>query len=444
VINGILGKFVSKYIGGDKSRLNYAAGAFWLFVEKGIKFLAELLVGFYLARHLGAEKFGLLNFAVSYVILFQGISTLGFNEILVRELMHYQNQRSAILSTALLLRFAASFFFIFCIQLFAIPFDMPSRVLVFIISLSIFFRSFEIFTPYFQSVVKAEQVAFVQIAITVIGSALKILFIRLGSDLTYFAWVYTAEWLLLGAGLYTIYRINRNDWKWTFRKNWSMRLLKNSWYLMLSAAAVNLYMRLDQVMIRQMVDDSANGFYSAAVRLSEIWYILPTILCAILFPAILNARKKDTALYNVRMEQLNAFLFWLALIISVTLAPFSDELIVLLYGAEYAPAGIVLKYHIWSSIFVFFGVSSGYWLIAEKFEKVSLYRTLAGLSINLVLNFLLIPRYGIVGAAVATLIGQITASVICMLLIKRTRGIIFIQAKSIFYPFKQLYRIFGQ
>lgn len=213
---------------------------------------------------------------------------------------------------------------------------------------------------------------------------------------------------------------------------------------MLSAAAVNLYMRLDQVMIRQMVDDSANGFYSAAVRLSEIWYILPTILCAILFPAILNARKKDTVLYNLRMEQLNAFLFWLALIISVIIAPFSDELIVLLYGVEYAPAGIVLKYHIWSSIFVFFGVSSGYWLIAEKFEKVSLYRTLAGLSINLGLNFLFIPAYGIVGAAVATLLVQVTASIVCMLLIKRTRPIIIIQVKSIFYPFKQLYRIFGQ
>ena len=405
-------------------------------MDKGVKFLAELLVGFYLARYLGAEQFGLFNFAVSFVILFQGLSTLGLNEILVRELMSHHQHQGSILSTALFLRILTALILIILSQIFAISFDYHVRFIILIISISLLFRSFEVFTPFFQSIIKAEWVAFIQIIVTVIGAGAKILGVFLNADLIWFAWIYSMEWLILGFGLFVTYLRTNRHWSWTFEKAWSSKLIRSAWYLMLSAAAVNLYMRLDQVMIRQMLSDTANGHYSAAVRLSEIWYICPTILCAILFPAILNARSSDRKKYDQRLKYLNSFLFWTALALAAIVSPFSNTLIVWLYGAEYLPGGVILSYHIWTAIFVFFGVSSGYWLIAEKLEKISLYRTVAGLAINLVLNFILIPMLGTIGAAIATLAGQMMASIILMLLLQETRPIIKIQFASIILPFQ--------
>ena len=417
-------------------RRNYLSGAFWLFADKGIKFLAELLVGFYLARYLGSEQFGALNFAISFVILFQGISTLGLNEVLVRELVQHNPTNSAILSTAFLMRMVFSLFLILVIQFFARTLAPDAYLLISVISISLFFRSFEIITPYFQSIVKSEWVAFAQIAVTIVGTTLKIIAIALHANLIWFSMIYSFEWIILAAGLLIIY-LKRKNWTWQYDKKWSLKLLSSSWYLMLSAAAVNVYMRIDQVMIKQMIGDSSNGHYAAAVRLSEIWYIIPSILCAVFFPAIINAKQKSSAIYRSRLLSINAFLFWLALGVSLMITPFSDLLIGWLYGPEYKAAGEILKIHIWTSIFVFMGVSSGYWLIAEGYERFSLFRTIAGLVINVGLNFILIPRYGAVGAAISGLCGQAMASFISMLLRPMTRSIIFIQLQSIIYPIQQ-------
>ena len=437
MIQQAINKISSVTLGHNGELSGYVLGAFWLFADKGIKFLAELLVGFYLARYLGAEQFGLLNFAISYVILFQGISTLGLNEILVSELMHHPHQQTPILSTAILMRLVASLIIILIIQLVAIPLDFDVRALILIISLSLLFRSFEVFTPYFQSIVRGEWVAYIQIGVTLIGSLLKILCVVFNADLIWFAWIYSTEWLILSIGLLLIY-LRSKKWSWKFESTWFLTLLRRSWYLMLSATAVSMYMRLDQIMIRQIMNDTANGHYAAAVRLSEIWYIIPTILCAILFPAILNARRNDPQLYVKRLKILNGFLFWLALIVSVVVAPLSDVLIGWLYGAEYSPAAGILKYHIWSSLFVFMGVCSGYWLIAEGLEKVSLYRTLAGLIINMGLNFLMIPRYGAIGAAISGFCGQVMAAFLSMLILPITRPIIWIQLESVIFPIKHI------
>jgi len=417
-------------------RQDYLSGAFWLFADKGLKVLAELLVGFYLARYLGSEQFGVLNFAISLVMLFQGLSTLGLDVVLVRELVENHHAHSSILSTAFLMRVVVSLFLIIVVQFVCHALAPDAYALISIISLSLFFRSFEIITSYFQSIVKSEWVAFAQIVVTVVGTTLKIIAVALNANLIWFSMIYSFEWMILAGGLLIIY-LNKQNATLHYDKRWSFKLLRSSWYLMLSAIAVNLYMRIDQVMIRQIIGDAPNGHYAAAVRLSEIWYVIPGILCAVLFPAIINAKQNSAEIYKSRLLSLNAFLFWLALGVSLTITPFSDVLVGWLYGSEYIAAGEILRVHIWSSIFVFMGVSSGYWLVAEGHERISLYRTISGLVVNMGLNLFLIPRYGAVGAAISGLCGQAMASALSMVTVRATRSIIFIQLQSIIYPIQQ-------
>jgi O-antigen/teichoic acid export membrane protein len=426
--------YVLRVTGQQVGSVRYARNILWSFFEKFIKFLAELLIGFYIARMLGVSNFGVLNYAISFTVMFQGIASLGLSEILTRELINYSNQKSQILCTALFLRIAAAIFLVVILNLIS-WFELPQvRLMIFIVSLSLVFRSFESLIFYFQSIVKSEKVSRIQITCTILISITKIYLISSNAAVMSFAWVYSIEWAIIGIGLLMAYLKAEPHHQWIVVWKWGKKLLLSSWTLMLSAAAVNIYMRMDQVMIRQMINDTEIGYYAAAVRLTEFWYIIPMILCGTLFPAILNARKISKELYQTRLLMLNAFLFWTSFIIALFISPWAYELITLLYDETYGPASTILAIHIWSAIFTFLGVSGSYWLMAENLQHISLLRTTIGLVVNFLFNILLIPTFGAVGAAAATLVTQILATTASLFLLASTRKLLVIQFRSIYYP----------
>lgn len=108
----------------------------------------------------------------------------------------------------------------------------------------------------------------------------------------------------------------------------------------------------------------------------------------------------------------------------------SDQIIKILYGNEFAESAKILVIHIWAGIFVFSGIASSQWFLMEKLQIYSLYRTLAGAAINIALNFILIPIYGAIGAAVATVISQGVASVFFNAINKKTRRIFLMQINA--------------
>jgi len=165
-----------------------------------------------------------------------------------------------------------------------------------------------------------------------------------------------------------------------------------------------IYMRIDQVMIKNMMSDEAVGYYSAAVRLCEAWYFIPVTLCNAIFPAIVNAKNVSEQFYNNRMQKLYDLLTWLAIGIAIPVTIFSALIIQLLFGADFAEASPVLTVYIWAGVAVFLGVASSQYLINENFTKLSFFRTSVGMVLNVVLNFIFIPMYGIIGSAIATLI----------------------------------------
>lgn len=428
------------YLKDQPWKRNYERSVLWSFTDKGIKFLAELLIGFYLAVSLGVGKFGLLNYAISFVVLFQGISTVGLTDLLTREFVNRKDEAEKIVSAALSMRLPVSIFFAVVINLIAWQEEPTVRQLIFAISLSLIFRSFEVFIYYFQSIIRAEWVAKIQIVVTFLISILKIVLITIKSDVTAFAWAYSIEWFLIAVGLLITYLKLKPMHKW--RTTWPpiKRLFIESWPLMISSIAINIYMRMDQVMLRELYGNVENGFYAAALRLTEIWYVIPTVIGSIIFPALINARP-NPQLYEQRLLRLNAFMFWLSFSIACVIAPLSKYLIVNLYNEDFLPAASILTIQIWSGIFSFMGVSGTFWLMAENLQYVSLIRTLVGLVVNITLNFLLIPKFGGIGAAFSMLITQLFATSLSLLFLKKTRPLLLIQLRSIFYPFKLLMKL---
>ena len=188
-----------------------------------------------------------------------------------------------------------------------------------------------------------------------------------------------------------------------------------------------IYMKIDQIMLGQMLGGEAVGIYSAAVSMSEVWYFLPMVVVSSVFPAILDARERDDRLYYSRLQQLYGFMVLLSVAVALPMTFIATPLVKLLFGAPYAESGAVLAIHIWASVFVFLGVAGDKWFLAENRQLLSLQRTVLGAVANIGLNLWLIPMYGTIGAAVATVVSQALASFLFDALQAVTRPMFFMK-----------------
>ena len=184
-------------------------------------------------------------------------------------------------------------------------------------------------------------------------------------------------------------------------------------------------------MLGSMIDDRTVGVYSAAVRISELWYFVPVAVVASVFPSLIRAKEVDETSFESRFAWLYDSMVWIGLGLAVITTVWSRSIVLFLYGDPYVEAAGVLAVHIWAGVFVFLGVASEKWLIARDLIHYTLLRTLLGAGVNVVLNFMLIPRYGMMGAAVATLVAQAVACYAFDLLFARTRPMWWSKTRSL-------------
>jgi PST family polysaccharide transporter len=193
-------------------------------------------------------------------------------------------------------------------------------------------------------------------------------------------------------------------------------------------------MSIDQVMLGKMIGDGGVGVYAAAVRVSEVWYFLPVAVTASAFPALIRAKHEGSAIYSRRLQHLLDSMVLVSVSIAVPMTFLSNWIIRTFFGAAFKDAGPVLSVHIWASVFVFLGVASSKWFIVENLQKLTLIRTLGGAVANVAMNLVLIPKYGALGAAWATLISQAIASVFFNAFNRETRELFRLQMKSFLIP----------
>jgi O-antigen/teichoic acid export membrane protein len=386
--------------------MKYFRNTSWLFGEKILRMIVGLFVGIWVARYLGPEQFGLFSYAQSFVGLFTAIATLGLDGIVVRELVKDETRRDELIGTAFWLKLMGAFA-VLAVLAIAVNFtsnDTNTNILVFIIASATIFQSFNVVDMYFQSKVMGKYITYANVISLLLSSIVKIILILNEAPLIAFVWMIVFDSIILATGYVYFYIRNRHSrldressfissiTNLTFKKQTALSLLKDSWPLILSGIVISIYMKIDQIMIMEMIDAEAVGQYAAAVRISEAWYFIPMVIVSSLFPAIINAKKQSEELYYARLQKLYDLMVWMAIAIALPMTFLSVWVIHLLYGEEYSQASSVLIIHIWTGVFVALGIF--------------------GAVMNIILNFIMIPKYGIQGAAVATMLSQIISGFI--------------------------------
>lgn len=425
-----------KVLRNNQGFIKYFRNSSWMFAEQGVKVVSAVFVGIYIARYLGPEQFGLLSYAIAIVAVFAAISRLGMESILVRELVVHPETKEQYIGTAFGLMLIASILGVVIIAVIIglLEDDLQTKIYIWIISVGLMLQTLLVIDYAFQAQVKAKYSSIAKSIALSLSALIKIILVVYQSDLLLIVLSYVLDHVLIAISLVIIHLIKRQpSFLFVFNTKLIKPLLRSAWPMVMSAVAIILYMRIDQIMIKNMLGSEQLGLYSAMTRIYEGWIMMPVILSASLLPAIVKMKSISQVQYEKRMTLLFSFVFWPSIVIAIITTLFSDVIIKLTFGSEYASASLVLVIIMWSSSFAALGSVTYRYLVAENMEKKIAVRTFVALVVNVGLNLILIPVYGIEGAAVATLVCIITANYLIDYFDNELKLLIGIKNQAIFF-----------
>lgn len=391
----------------------YFANTGWLFFGQLLYLLLSFFVGAWIARYLGPNNYGIVSYAVAFVGLFGFVAALGIDGVLKRELIDKPERHNELMGTgfclkllggalAFLLAVGASFFFSRGSGLI--------QALIVLLALNFFLQTPFIISNFLYAQVKAKRAIQAQLAAALISSLLKVVLILTGGGVIWLIIIYVLD--AIWQAIFLVYFYKKEKYQisaWRFQSSLAKSLWRDSWPLMLSAAASYIYLRIDQVMVGQIMGEQAVGIYAAGVKLTEVFYFIPGVICGSLFTAIVNAKKTGANVYFGRLKHLYFLLFALALLVAIPIALLAKPIITLVFGVSYLASVPVLQLYIWSSLGLFVGSGVSHQLMAENRTKAIFWLNFGAMILNVALNIFLIPRLGLAGAALASLFAYLVS-----------------------------------
>lgn len=400
------------------------SNAGWQVLDRLLRMGVGVVISVWIARALGPDDFGALNWMLALVGLFFATTTMGLNEILVRELVQRPDKAPALIGTALALQFGGALVgMAMTLGLVAVlrPGDTEAWMLALVVLPTLLMQVSDVLRYHYQALQETRFVVLVSGAAFVVVTVVRVVLLLSGAPMIAFALVTTLEMGLAGLGMVMVFAGQSKARGWglgRLRVEWgrALALLAASWPLVLTGLATLVNMKIDQVMLGQMSDDATVGIYSAAVRLSELWYFLPLVISGAAFPAIVGVYGKDEAAAGWAWRRLYASMLWLGIAAGVMASLLSGWFVPFLFGAAYAGAAPVLAVHIWAGVAVCVGLVWSKWMLLEGRQQILLVVQFGAAILNVGLNLWLIPLMGAMGAAVATLASYFVSTLVGILL----------------------------
>jgi PST family polysaccharide transporter len=419
----------------------------WSLLSQGARVGTLAVVTIALSRHFGPQRFGSLAFGLAFVRIFAVVAAFGLDRLLVRRLAENPEQAEGTLRLAFRLKLFLALASYATLLALAFLIDPRARLTVAIVALAgagLLCQPCDVFDLHFQSENRFRLSFFGRTIPILLSTGIKLAALFAGAPLLVFAALETVEAILVGAALWLLHRQQRLRSQ-TARQpvveiNWR-RLLGDGLPLLLGSLAVMIYMRTDVLMLGKMAGFKAAGIYCAAAQITEACALVPLAFAPALFPILVRWRKLGPRYYKQQFGRLFLGAALTGFAVSLLLTVVSRPVVLLLYGPQFLPAAKVLAIHGWATIFIFLGIVQSGYDITEGLTWAATQRATLGAVMNIGLNFILIPRYGATGAAIATLISYGCSAFLLNLARKPTRQIFALQLRALLlFPlfFRQL------
>jgi O-antigen/teichoic acid export membrane protein len=385
------------------------------------------------ARYLGPSDFGVINYAASVVAFFVPIMQLGLNSTLVREIIAKPEREGEIMGTAVTMSFASallSILGIFAFTSIANRGETETIVVSVLYGSLLLFQCFELLQYWFQAKLLSKYHAISALFAFALTSAYKIYLLVLGKSVYWFAVAQSLDFLIIAVALLAIY-IKRSDQRMSFSFMTAKELFASSKYYIVSSLMITLFLQTDKVMLKIMIDDAACGIYSAAATCAGMTSFVFSAIIDSLRPIIFENKGKSEEGYKKTVTALYTIIIYLSLLQSLVISLFSGVIIKLFYGAEYLDAAPTLAVLVWYTTFSYLGAVRNIWILAENKQRYLWMINASGAALNIVINLILIPHIGILGAATASLITQLFTNVSIGFIMKPIRANNHLMIKSL-------------
>ena len=396
----------------------------WMIAEQAVQMLVSFIIGMLTARYLGPSNYGVINYCYAYTAFFTAVASLGIEAIVVKELVEHPNRQGEIVGTSIVLRLLAGVLSMASIMLILYIADDGDRVILtvgLLQSMVLVFKAFEIIDFWFQSKLQSKYSSILKSISYIIVASYKVYILVFAKPVEWFAFSTSLDFLIIAILLSFAYFKHGGE-KISFDVDIAKILLSKGYHYIVSSLIVTIYAQMDRIMIKHMMTETDTGLYSAAIMICTYWVLIPNAIINSMRPIIMELKKdgKEKEYYE-KFSQLYKILVWLGILVSFLISILSPFIMKIVYGESYILASTTLSIAIWYTTFSTLGVARGNWLVCEDKNQYAKWFVLFGAIVNLVLNFILIPKMGIDGAAIATLITQIVVCFVGPSVFKETR-----------------------
>jgi len=398
----------------------------WLLIDKLSKLFPGVIIVALIGRYLGPEEFGIWNYALALTTIIGSVAILGMDKLAVKEIINNEQKQGTIVTTVILMRISAG---VICmamsigIVLLARKHQQLYLYCTVFSALLIILQSFDVLDYFYQAKNNVKRVIIPKVIVFIAFCVIKLMIIFFGGTLMAFLWASAIELLVTYVIVIAIFGYH-NAADFTLRIDWLLAktLLVQSWPLMLSNLVVVMFMKIDLVLLDMLSNAAELGKYVSAARISELWYAIPMVISVAILPGLIQKKKISRNAYLLTLEKWLRLSFWLSAAIALLITLTAHLIIPFLYGRGYSAASWMLMIHVWAGIPVFLSVVLVQYLFVEGEYKIYLYSNLSGLLVNVGINFFLIPAYGGIGAAIATVAAYVTVYSMLVLLDKSGQG----------------------
>lgn len=396
----------------------------WLIGGKIAQMLLSLVVGTISARYLGPSNYGLIGYGNALVSFFMSFCTLGINSIIVKNFFDHPEEKGETLGSAILLRILSSICSAIMVISISLVIDHGERETILVValcSISLIFHCLDSINYYFQSLYKSKITAMAIFIAYVATSVYKIILLIFGANVFWFAFASSVDYIVLAIVLLIAYHKSGGpQLGFSWKKGFS--LLKVSYHYILSGLMVAIYGHTDSFMLKHMLNESEVGYYTIATSICAMWTFILSAIIDSMYPTIIKHFKDNNqAAFERKNRQLYAIVFYVSAFVSVMFLIFGELVIWLLYGKDFLPAAAPLRVITWYTAFSYFGVARNAWMVCNEKQKYLKFMYIGAAIINVGLNLIFIPLWGAAGAAFASLVTQISTSIILPLFIKDLR-----------------------
>lgn len=395
----------------------------WMMFSNIYSMVLSLVVGALSARFLGPSNYGLLNYGSSIISFFTTVSRLGMDSVIVAEMVRNPEKENTYLGTALTMRLIASvlsFFGVWGIVLVLEPGNVLLQTVTVLQAIAIIFQSTEVLNFWFNAHLEMKYVTITKVIALTLIAAWRISLLAKEASVEWFAMSASIQALVCGICIAAFF-IKKKGMHLKIDFSEGKRIFNSSYHFIINGLAVTLYTQIDRIMLGKFVNEEAVGFYAAASTIAVMWEFVPTAIVDSANPLLIGLYKKDIKKFEEKFQILLLGITVLGMCVSLAFTVFGKLAIFILYGEEYYAAVPVLAILIWSTAFAMIGTARAIWIISAGKNKYTKYYTMIGAVMNAVLNALIIPKFGIVGAACTTLFSQLFIALFAPMLFKETR-----------------------